>query len=66
MDMVCEKNTGTVHDFEKDPIIPHIDGEWVKAHGTTLGADDGIGIAAMLAILDAKDIIHGPLEAFSP
>jgi dipeptidase D len=63
MDMVCEKNTGTVHDFGKDPIIPHIDGDWIRAKGTTLGADDGIGIAAMLAILDSGDIAHGPLEA---
>lgn len=62
IDMVCEKNVSTVHDFEKDPIIPVIDGEWVKAKGTTLGADDGIGIAAQLAILEATDIPHGPLE----
>ena len=62
MDMVCEKNASTVHDFEKDPIIPYIDGEWVKAKGTTLGADDGIGMAAQLAILEAKDITHGPVE----
>ncbi|MEI7490994.1 MAG: aminoacyl-histidine dipeptidase, partial [Bacteroidota bacterium] len=63
MDMVCEKNSGTVHDFDKDPIIPWIEGEWVKAAGTTLGADDGIGIAVQLAILEADDIAHGPLEA---
>ncbi len=63
MDMVCEKNSGTVHDFDKDPIIPGIEGEWVKAAGTTLGADDGIGIAVQLAILEADDIAHGPLEA---
>ena len=62
MDMVCEKNAGTVHDFDKDPINPRIEGEWVMASGTTLGADDGIGIAVALAILDAKDIAHGPLE----
>lgn len=62
VDMVCEKNTGTVHDFDNDPVIPWIDGEWVKAKGTTLGADDGIGIAAMLAILESKTIPHGPLE----
>jgi dipeptidase D len=62
LDMVCEKNAGTVHDFERDPIIPWIDGDWVKAKETTLGADDGIGIAAMLAILESKDIPHGPLE----
>ncbi len=63
LDMVCEKNSDTVHDFDKDPIVPRIDGTWVKATGTTLGADDGIGIAAALAILEATDIPHGPLEA---
>jgi len=62
VDMVCEKNAGTVHDFDNDPVIPWLDGEWVKAKGTTLGADDGIGIAAMLAILESKTIPHGPLE----
>jgi dipeptidase D len=62
MDMVCEKNASTVHDFNKDPIQPVTDGEWVKAKGTTLGADDGIGMAAQLAILEAKNIAHGPLE----
>jgi len=63
MDMVCEKNSDTVHDFDKDPIEPFIDGEWVRAKGTTLGGDDGIGIAVAVAILDADDISHGPLEA---
>ncbi|HPS62907.1 MAG TPA: beta-Ala-His dipeptidase, partial [Bacteroidales bacterium] len=63
MDMVCEKNSDTVHDFDRDPILPWIDGNWVKAKGTTLGADDGIGIAAALAILESKEIAHGPLEA---
>jgi dipeptidase D len=62
VDMVCEKNSSTLHDFLKDPIIPWIDGEWIKAKGTTLGADDGIGIAAMLVILESKEISHGPLE----
>jgi dipeptidase D len=62
MDMVCEKNSDLIHDFDKDPIIPRIDGEWVKASGTTLGADDGIGIAAQLAILESAEIVHGPLE----
>ena len=56
MDMVCEKNADTVHDFDKDPIKPYIDGEWVKAKGTTLGADDGIGIAAALAVLTDENI----------
>lgn len=63
IDMVCEKNNDVKHDFEKDPIIPWIDGEWVKAKGTTLGADDGIGVAAQMAILISKDIQHGPIEA---
>ncbi len=62
MDMVCEKNSDKIHDFEKDPIIAYVDGEWVKAKGTTLGADDGIGIAAQLAILASNKIPHGPIE----
>ena len=63
MDMVCEKNAETRHDFDKDPILPYIDGEWVKAKGTTLGADDGIGMAAAMAILASTEIQHGPIEA---
>ena len=62
IDMVCEKNSETDHDFDNDPIVPRVEGEWVKAKGTTLGADDGIGVAAQLAILEATDIDHGPLE----
>lgn len=62
MDMVCEKNSDVEFDFEKDAIQTRIEGEWVKAKGTTLGGDDGIGIAASLAILSAKDIDHGPIE----
>ncbi|HYX09042.1 MAG TPA: aminoacyl-histidine dipeptidase [Bacteroidales bacterium] len=62
VDMVCEKNATTDHDFDKDPIKPFIDGNWVKAEGTTLGADDGIGIASQLAVLTSKDIPHGPIE----
>ena len=62
IDMVCEKNNDTIHDFNTDPIIPYIDGEWVKAKGTTLGADDGIGIASQLAILASTTIKHGPIE----
>ncbi len=62
VDMVCEKNSDVSHDFLKDKIKAYRDGEWVKAKGTTLGADDGIGIAAMLAILQDKTIPHGPLE----
>jgi dipeptidase D len=63
IDMVCEKNSDVDHDFEKDPIEVYIEEGWVKAKGTTLGADDGIGVAATLAILDSDDIKHGPLEA---
>ncbi len=62
MDMVCEKNTDTVHDFAVDPIRPVIEGEWMKAKGTTLGADNGIGMAAQLAVLDDKTLCHGPVE----
>lgn len=61
-DMVCEKNKDTQHDFEKDPIQTFIDGEWLRAQGTTLGADNGIGIAMALALLAANDIQHGPIE----
>jgi dipeptidase D len=61
-DMVCEKNSDKIHNFEKDVIEPWIDNGWVKAKGTTLGADDGIGVAVQLAILDANDVVHGPLE----
>ena len=62
MDMVCEKNSDVNFDFEKDPIRTRIEDGWVKAEGTTLGADCGIGMAAQLAILSAKDIPHGPIE----
>lgn len=62
MDMVCEKNNDKVFDFEKDAIETYIDGEWLKAKGTTLGADDGIGIALALAVLDDDTIEHGPVE----
>lgn len=62
IDMVCEKNRDVEHDFDKDPIYPYIDGDWVKAKGTTLGADNGIGVACALAVLESKDIEHGPLE----
>ena len=63
VDMVCEKNSDVCHNFDTDPINHYIDGDWMKACGTTLGADDGIGVAAMLALLADKDIVHGPLEA---
>jgi len=62
MDMVPQKNNATEHDFEKDPIIPRIEGEWVYATGTTLGADNGMGIAAAMAVLEADDLEHGPVE----
>jgi len=63
LDMVPQKNSDKKHDFEKDPIETVIDGDWVKANGTTLGSDNGIGVAATLAVLASKDIPHGPLEA---
>ncbi len=62
MDMVPQKNSDTVHDFEKDPIDAYIDGDWVTARGTTLGADNGMGVAASMAVLESKDIAHGPIE----
>lgn len=62
VDMVCEKNSDVQHDFLTDPIESYVDGEWMKAKGTTLGADNGIGVATQLAILAADDIEHGPLE----
>ena len=62
MDMVCEKNKDVTFDFNRDAIQTCIDGEWMKACGTTLGADDGIGIAMEMALLEATDIEHGPLE----
>ncbi len=62
MDMVCEKNGDVKHDFENDPIDVIIDGDWVRANGTTLGADDGIGVAAGLALLTSDEVEHGPLE----
>ena len=62
MDMVCEKNNATVHDFENDPIETIVEGNWLHANGTTLGADNGIGIAAELAVLASDNIEHGPIE----
>ena len=63
LDMVPQKNSGTSHDFEKDPIDAWIDGDWVRARGTTLGADNGIGVAAAMSVLASKDLVHGPVEA---
>ena len=62
MDMVCEKNKDVDFDFTKDAIQTYVDGEWMKAKGTTLGADDGIGVAMEMALLESTDIKHGPLE----
>jgi dipeptidase D len=62
VDMVCEKNADVNFNFDTDPIQTYIDNGWVKAKGTTLGGDDGIGVAAALAILASKDIEHGPIE----
>lgn len=62
LDMVPQKADGVEHDFEKDPIQPYIDGEWVKAKGTTLGADNGLGMASALAVLVDESVEHGPLE----
>ncbi len=63
LDMVPQKNADTDHDFEKDPIDAYIDGEWVTAKGTTLGADNGMGVAAAMTVLESKDLVHGPVEA---
>ena len=63
MDMVCVKEDDSDHDFENDPIKLLVDGEWLTADGTTLGADNGIGVAYILAILDEEDLKHGPLQA---
>lgn len=63
IDMVPQKNSDKVHDFEKDPIQPRIVDGWVYATGTTLGADNGMGIAVAMAVLEAKDLVHGPVEA---
>jgi len=62
MDMVCDKRPDVDHDFTKDPIRPYIDGEWLKAQGTTLGADNGIGVAAAMAILADKNLKHGTVN----
>jgi dipeptidase D len=62
LDMVCEKNEGVAHNFDADPIRPVRDGDWIKAQGTTLGADNGAGVATALAVMESEDIAHGPLE----
>ena len=63
MDMVPQKTPESTHNFETDPIQPWIDGEWVKAKGTTLGADNGLGVAAIMAIMEDKTLKHGPINA---
>ena len=63
MDMVPERDTESTHNFETDPIRPWIDNGWVKAKGTTLGADNGLGVAAIMAVMEDKTLKHGPIEA---
>lgn len=63
LDMVHQKNSGVAFDFHTDAIPMYVDGDWVKAKGTTLGADNGIGVAAAMAVLTATDLVHGPIEA---
>ena len=62
-DMVPQANKATNHNFETDPILPRVDGDWVLATDTTLGADNGIGMASILAVLESKELKHGPIEA---
>ena len=62
LDMVNEKNADVSHDFTKDPIVPRMEGAYLQASGTTLGSDNGIGVAATLAVMEAADLVHGPLE----
>ncbi len=62
IDMVPQKNADKVHDFEKDPITTLVDGDWVRADGTTLGADNGLGVAVALSVLESRDLKHGPVE----
>ncbi len=63
MDMVPQKSSASTHNFETDPIETYIDGEWVKAKETTLGSDDGIGVATIMAVMESKELRHGPVEA---
>lgn len=63
MDMVPQKTPDSPHNFETDAILPWIDGEWVKATNTTLGADNGLGVAAIMAVMEDKSLVHGPVEA---
>lgn len=66
LDMVPQKNSSVKHDFLTDPIDAYIDGDWVKARETTLGADNGMGAAFAMAVLADKTLTHGPLEAALP
>ena len=63
LDMVCQKNTDTVHDFARDPIVPVLRDGWLRAENTTLGADNGIGVALALAVVEDRSLCHGPIEA---
>jgi dipeptidase D len=63
LDMVPQKNSDKTFDFDKDPIESLVDGEWVKANGTTLGSDNGIGVAAAMSVIASRDLVHGPIEA---
>jgi len=63
LDMVCQNNADTPHDFTRDPITPILRDGWLVAEGTTLGADNGIGVALMLAVLEDSSLVHGPIEA---
>ena len=63
MDMVPQKAPFSTHNFVTDPIETHIDGDWVYANNTTLGSDNGMGVAAIMAVLESQDLKHGPLEA---
>jgi dipeptidase D len=62
LDMVCEKNEAAIHNFDSDPIKVVRDGDWLKADGTTLGADNGVGVAAAIAVMESENIQHGPME----
>ena len=64
MDMVPQKTSESTHDFENDPIDAYVDGDWVKARGTTLGSDDGMAVATIMAIMEDDTLVHGPLEGF--
>jgi dipeptidase D len=62
MDMVPQKAPDSKHNFETDPIKTIIDGDWVRANHTTLGSDDGLGVATIMAVMESKDLQHGPIE----